>query len=534
MAEAPFVRLGDGQDAPILRYSVPESTSYVGRHVIAINIAPEFLNEQTRERLTAQTATRRRGPEPSIGSLVGQRKFTVRSESSAVVRTAADRVSIAAEHTAGLIFQPKESTLGFTGSFEVIRPRPAPVKPKILLFERIQLSNFLGDYGAGRVLKTFSLFPGERTKISVRTYQRTSESRNAGSSILDSVTTEAAEEFEASIATESSAKYSQSELDILYSQKEQSEGSGSASALWGLAEADVSVALASETTGEWGTKSARESNLKVVGEALQKHSARASAKRNVEVNTSTAATSESGEESGIERVIENVNVSRTLNLVFRQMVQEYVSVTHLTDVKIALYDGSNGPYPQYSLHELDRFLDDYFSTRSEHRSTIRNGIIRELAYVFDYLDRPVQFLEKARLEIPQEPVQGLEGVPLAETVEYFRVNKSLRQSVEGSDHIEVPGVILDVRRITMRTDGTVCDGFLGQGQLLDPYSEGLQVESVRERQLANDRASKDLERMSLGLSAVADNDGARAELLGKMFGGSELQPHLRVRIDSDE
>jgi hypothetical protein len=39
--------------------------------------------------------------------------------------------------------------------------------PRLMIVEIYRLSSFLGNYGAGRVVKTFSLLPGEKTKISV-------------------------------------------------------------------------------------------------------------------------------------------------------------------------------------------------------------------------------------------------------------------------------------------------------------------------------------------------------------------------------
>ena len=41
---------------------------------------------------------------------------------------------------------------------------------RLLIVETLTLSSFLGAYGAGRVLRTFSLLPGERTTISLKTF----------------------------------------------------------------------------------------------------------------------------------------------------------------------------------------------------------------------------------------------------------------------------------------------------------------------------------------------------------------------------
>lgn len=538
---APFIQLGDdGEDAPRLSYSMPESTNHVGLSCICIDIDQGDLNpetlEQLRENVDAKNAERPRPVPPDLGitglTLVGKgpRMATVDSLSAVA--------EVYQENASNFIYAPAEGMLGFTGDFDIILPRPHPpgrVFPKILFFEKLQISTFLGNYGAGRVIKTFSLFPGEKTKISLKTYQKTKQTAettvNFGSSVLDSVTEEAATDFENSIQTESSNKYTDSEADILSSKKNHSskEGSGGAKVLWGLVEASGSGASesSSETTGEWGTRSAREDFARTVSNALYKHSARASSKRDVEINTSSeqssTSASEQGSEQTIERQIENVNVSRTLNLVFRQMVQEYISVLHLTDVKIALYDESPGPYPQYSLHELDRFLDTYFSDDAETRTRILEGIIRELFFLFDYQDEPQQFLEQVNLVFPQDTitVAGHE-ITLPGPVGYLRVNKSLRTQLADREFIEVPGVVLQENVITMRTDGIVVDGFLGSGGdpeagLLDTYSAALQVQTIRDMELKNALKQEEIDRSALGRAVVEAGDAQQGAIFRDVF-----------------
>ncbi len=538
---APFIQLGeDSDDAPRLNYSIPESTNLVGLSVISIDVDQSDLNaatlQQLRENVEEKNSERPRpvGPDLRIDDITlvqkGRRRATVTT-----LRAVAE---VYQRNATNFIYAPAEGMLGFTGDFDIIQPRPRPpdrVLPKILFFEKLQISTFLGNYGAGRVIKTFSLFPGEKTTISVKTYQKTKQKEettvNFGSSILDSVTEEAATDFENSIQTETSNKYTESEADILNSQKNYSnkEGSGGAKVLWGLVEASGSGGSeqSSETSGEWGTRSAREDFAKTVSSALFKHSARASSKRDVEINTSSeqssTSVSEQGSEQTIERQIENVNVSRTLNLVFRQMVQEYISVLHLTDVRIALYDESPGPYPQYSMHELDKFLDAYFADDDEVRTRILEGIIRELYYVFDYRDEPQQFLEQVALTFPETSIEvsGLD-VSLPPSIGYLRVNKSLRTRPADRDFIEVPGVVLKENVITMRTEGVVVDGFLGRGGdpeagLLDTYSAALQVQTISDMELKSALTQEEVNRSALGRAVVEAGDEQQAELFRMVF-----------------
>lgn len=529
----PFIRLGDdGENAPQLRYSVPESTDYVGTSIIAVGIDQALLNQATRDRL--QDNLRRKRERRPVGPddiRLSGLSLTARSPGVVSLATRTDVRTAVAAAPSSFIVRPQDGLIGFAG-FDLVAPTPRPdetIAPKILFFEKLKISTFLGNYGAGRVIKTFSLFPGEKTTISVRTFKKVTETEtekvNVGSSILDSVTEEAALDFESSILSETAFKYEESESDILNSQRDYSkeDKSGSASALWGLAKASGQTVSESDQTvaGEWGTRSAREQSAKNVSNALLKHSSRASAKRDVEINTSSEATSsttqETENERSITRQIENVNVSRTLNLVFRQMVQEYISVLHLTDVEIALYDETAGPYARYPIRELDQFLDDYFADDATARAVVRNGIIRELFFVFDYLDRPRQFLELASLDLPIQSIDELDDLALPERIEYIRVRKDMRERLEDREFIEVQGVVLKANVITMRTEGVVVDAFLGQGEALDAYSQGLQSEQVRELTLANDLKEAERLKLELGSRIVSDGDAERATIFAQVF-----------------
>ncbi|MEJ2457356.1 MAG: hypothetical protein P8Y58_04085 [Novosphingobium sp.] len=429
-----------------------------------------------------------------------------------------------------LIRRPIEAANGFLPEFELIAPSMEPVStisPAIIFFETIKISSFLGDYGAGRVIKTYSLFPGEKATITIKNYEKTKEKSsttvNAGSSILDSVTEEASEDFENSIQSERSQKLTEVEADILNStsSSHSKQASGSASALWDAAKASGSTSSsgASASTGEWGTRSARETAAKNIASALSKHSTRASSKRNVEVETSvqeeTTTTTETVTKTLIKRKIENVNKSRTLNMVFRQMVQEYVSVIHMTDLRFALYDETAGPYATYSIHELDQFLDEYFET--DTHAAIRQRVLAEYYFVFDYQDQPQQFLEFSRLEYPAPTVGADPDIVFPESTSYFRTRKDMRSSIPGSAFIEVEGVALAVSKIRMRTDGVVVDAFLGEGDALDDYAQAVQTETVRELSMANDSAGHENALKAIAAQILETGDDAAARRYSVMF-----------------
>jgi hypothetical protein len=193
--------------------------------------------------------------------------------------------------------------------------------------EECRLSSFPGNYGAGKTIKTLSLLPGEKTKVVIKTYTRTTTTAKAASSIFDSFNKSSADDFQKGIESEQTDKEAAARTDAWSVEAE-------VSGRWGTGKAKVSGGY------KGSANSSREQLAKNVTKATQKHAATASSKRDVKVEQSKESKTESGDEEGLEREIHNVNVGHTLNFVFRQMNQEYVSLLHLTDVKIAFTWGA--------------------------------------------------------------------------------------------------------------------------------------------------------------------------------------------------
>ncbi len=231
---------------------------------------------------------------------------------------------------------------------------PAQARPRILLVETYRLSSFLGQYGAGWTIKTFSLLPGEKTKIGVKTYRKTETDEKSASSILDSYTEESAEEFESTVSDEQSSTDNQESSDNYYADAE-------ASANWGWGSASVSGGVSGSTN------SSREGFAKNVSSATEKHAASSSAKRVVQIDTSYEVSEETGEETSIERELENINVGRTLNFVFRQMNQEFITLTHLVDIKVAFFNGFAESRIEVPLSELDTLLEEVLRSATQVR-----------------------------------------------------------------------------------------------------------------------------------------------------------------------
>jgi hypothetical protein len=368
------------------------------------------------------------------------------------------------------------------------------------------LSSSLGNYGAGRTLKTFSLLPGEKTKISIKSYTRTETDAKNASNILDSFSEESAVDFETSMAQEQSNKKN-------YDETWNYNVGVEAKASWGWGSASAHA----EMSG--GTNAAREEFAKNISNAVQKHVSKASAKREVQVNTSYEVKTQTGEETSIEREISNINVGATLNFVFRQMNQEFISLLHLVDVRVGYFkidtvegSGDDPQYREVTLPELDTLIRDVIVP--EKRAEVRNVLLHQLTNVFDYKDRHHVLVE-------EEPFRDRDGnvVPLSN---YLRMRKDYTSTYfdeASGTQITVPGVIMAATKNVLRTEGVIVEALLGHGDGLDQYSHGLQEAAVRARELEN--TAQELEQSSarLALRIVKERDTELAGLYREVIMG---------------
>lgn len=383
--------------------------------------------------------------------------------------------------------------------------RTTEVEPAFLLVETYRLASYLGAYGAGKVIKTFSLLPGERTTISIRTFRKSEEERTEASSILDSFTEESATDFERTVENEQTSKEEYEKSFEYYSDAE-------ASASWGWGSASVEAGV------KGGTNSAREEFAKNTSTATDKHAQKASAKREIEVDTSYEAREVEEEEKAIEREIENVNLSRTLNFVFRQMNQEFVSITSLVDVRVAFFNGFTESRDEVTLSELDSLLETY--VKPDQRDRVREDILDALGGILDHEGTlHDDFIEE----------RAVDGEDRYHRVRSEKIS-TYRDPVTETD-IEVPGIIVSATTNSMRTDGVLVESLLGTSGALDQYAERLQELEVgrRETELAGLRAETTLD--ELANEAVRENDEDRAALVRRLSNHLDQREHNNDEIE---
>ena len=368
----------------------------------------------------------------------------------------------------------------------VTRPLFAQSDPKFFIVEYYGVSSFLGDYGMGRTVKTFTLLPGESTTISLKTWNSTKESQKEASSIIDSHQQSARKRFADKVQKETTDKATKKKTEKWHVEAEVGFS-------WGFGSAKGSGGGG----GEY--HSGREQFSKRVGSSVSEHAAEASAKRELSVNSSSERTNESGEEAVIEREIGNVNKRRVLNFVFRELNQTYNTKLHLKDIRIGFTNGKVDTWREVSISQLRPLLQE--TLRPQIVDKVARQILRATGRVFDHSDLAVSVLEQVAL---RNDGGGAEITPAATDSNgdytaptdnlYYRIRQGPLEQDGHSNPVD--GVLLNTQQITMRTDSVVVEALLGQADALDNYAMQIQEAAATKESLTNKRDELILQTLS--------------------------------------
>lgn len=378
----------------------------------------------------------------------------------------------------GIVSVPS-STWGGAGSSTPIDVEEAPV-PALFLVQVIGISAFLGEYGLGKTVKTFTLLPGETTTISTRTWRATEESVALASSIIDSYTESAADRFADTVMTETTDTATQDKTENWHAEAEVkgSFGFGSASVSGGGG-------------GEYS--SSTEEFAKSVDEAVSEHSAESSAQRENTVTSNSERSESTEDEEVIERTITNINVGRVLNFTFRELNQVYLTRTHLKEVRIAFSNGNSGSWREEPISNMRKLVAEVIDAQYVDR--VCQDLLHTIAVAFDKDGLPVPVLDQVVLSncgrtatvTDATPDKKCEyAAPSEDGTLYYRFKRGpLGQPSDDPNRVD--GVLLKEREVIMSTDSVVVESLLGVNSSLDAYSTALQNEAIREKKLANDR-----------------------------------------------
>lgn len=418
-----------------------------------------------------------------------------------------------------------ETLGGFSTELTFIKKPESPL-PYFMIIEEYTTSSFLGNYGAGRTLNTFSLLPGEKTTISVKTYKDITSSFSRSENILDSFSESSAKELEKQFNWESGLDLTDS------SSSEVSLGRGSSSSV------DANIGLTIKKILTFGAKashsrnsslntkntsnSSRNSKIKVVSNALDKHVANSNSNRNVEINTSVTETKKSGEETSTVRELTNVNKSRVLNFVFRQLLQEYISITYLSNIRIAFCNGYIESLKIVDIGELDSLLDD--TVVQDYIEQFRYEILKNYFQILNHEGNLINFVEKFTFSYNEHESDSYFGETLQE--EMFRIRKNSDTVSIGGMEFTVPGPILKVDKHVLRTSGVIAEALLGQGEALDCFNIKAQDSLVTSEILSN---MEHIQKIDLLQRLIEQNQiEAAANFYKKVFGDCCDSPQIQT------
>ncbi len=402
----------------------------------------------------------------------------------------------------GVLQVPVGGVFGGTNSTDVDLDEPP--KPMLFIVQSIGISSFLGDYGLGRTVKTFTLLPGETTTIHTRTWRATEESISLASSIIDSYDESARDRFEETVTNETTDKATQEKSENWHVE---ADAKGS----FGIASASVSGGGGGEYS------SGTEEFSRALDNAVSEHTSEASSHRENTVTSSSESSVSTEDEEVIERTIKNINVRRVLNFTFRELNQKYTVKTHLQDIHIAFSNGNAGSWREVPLSGLRGLIEEVI--KPEHVEKVCSDILGIIAIVRDVKDSPVRVLEQVLLDKCGTDFQTREAEPGDNCIYapptrngrlYYRFKRGpLAQSSD--EEFPVNGVVLSEREIVMATDSVVVEALLGQVDALDNYSQDLQIEAIREKRLANDK-------VEAALRIIQSGDATQAGLYQQVFG----------------
>jgi hypothetical protein len=227
--------------------------------------------------------------------------------------------------------------------------------------------------------------------------------------------------------------------------------------------------------------------------------------RKTELTTSTATAVATGAEESVDRVVKNVNLRRTLNFVFRELNQEYVTRLHLTGVRFAhSTPGKAGTWTEYSLADLPELLERLIV--EPQRAEVAAKMLSAVATVYDKDLHPVYPLEllivgdDGPLTVTElKPTGGalnLGDMPVKDSKRFVRWKPGPLAPADAdqskdpqtlADPLAVDGVLLREQSSVMPTGTIVVDAALGEHDALDEYAMRAQAAELAASEAANRR-----------------------------------------------
>jgi|GEM_PF-858787 len=406
------------------------------------------------------------------------------------------------------------------------REKPVAPKPQITMILHYKMCSFSGDYGAGQTIKTFSLLPGEKTEISIRHFQRREDISKKAQHILDSFSTSSADELQKTVDAENTRTFGANVTSANSRTKTRSGGFNAGLNLGGVFSIGGNYQGGSQTTNASTMTSAIDNQMRTLNKSVNTHVSKADALRQIDINTESTSTNLSESEETINRSLENYNKSRVLNFVFRQLLQEYISITSLVDVT---FDYTNG-YPENdrscTIDDLEGMLTDILKDATAVQ-TVADEIYTYLCNIKtvfpdpDDPNNPDEFPRESLIKLYEKTLENCINPGAGQVSERYVGVRNISQIYD--ERFPVKGIITDVTTRITRTGSLVCDALLGQGEALDCYNQKLQDAASVNANLDN----LELVQKIASIENITD-PAQRAEAYKQIFGECCATPQTQV------
>jgi hypothetical protein len=566
LPKEPFIKLGSGQ-APTLNYNIPQEASFqTYGNQIAKGIDPkafkEFtktapannyfdqvkvLDKETLKQKFAEAVQLQRNDGSLIANVELLRKHLDLSQSNlkaaslqqkntdpkivAVEGETALETPLIVENTnqinevqlANLAAEGVQPILveklgGYQTKMKFLQ-QPKTVVPYFAIIEEYTTSSFLGDYGAGKTIDVFSLLPNEKTTITVKTFKNSTSTKAYAENVLDSFGENSTNELEKNIEDETGSSDSNTtgSSSTNANNKSASINASVKGSLFKVVQFGVNAAYntGSSNSTTNSNSNTRASNVRSLNKALDRHVASSNSNRQVSVNSTTTDTVTEGEEASTVRELLNLNKSRVLNFVFRQLLQQYVTITYLSNVRIVYCNGYYESLRMVDVEQLENLLED--TINPEFVEAVRTKLLKHYCNIYNHKDQPINFIEKI--------TQNLGAcLGLTETETFWRIKKTVTDSyTAGGLVLTVPGPILNVKTYTLQTASVVADALLGQGEALDCFNNKTQDAAVIAENVKN---LEMLQRLEV-LEELGDPK-LKADMYKKVFGSCCDTPQTQI------
>ncbi|MCR3752666.1 hypothetical protein LX88_006661 [Lentzea californiensis] len=175
---------------------------------------------------------------------------------------------------------------------------------------------------------------------------------------------------------------------------------------------------------------------------------------------------------------------RCLNILFRELNQEYITRVHMVDLRLGFQNGQIGSWREAPFSQLHSFVSQFVAAKQV--DDVCSKLVKLGAVVFDNADKPVPVLEQLTWEEgglnvkvgDVKPDRKGRFDPPSDTTSY-----RFRRGPLGQD--EVDGVVLSEAKVIMQTGTLIADALLSPGEALDEYAMERQKADSEAATLAN-------------------------------------------------